>query len=107
MIRLLQGWLIAMLALMAGTAAAHELSMAEMQVREMARGEFFWQWSASERRAPAEVLTPVWPEGCRAEQNVLRCGAAGLAGTLTMQGVGDQYSAAMVKVFWQIGRAHV
>ncbi len=107
MSRLLQGWLIAMLALMAGTAAAHELSMAEMQVREMARGEFFWHWSASERRAPAEVLTPIWPEGCRAEQNVLRCGAAGLAGTLTMQGVGDQYSAAMVKVFWLDGQSRV
>lgn len=73
---------------------AHEMSMAEMQVREMSRGEFLWQWTAG------EDLTPVWPEGCTAESNVPRCGEAGLQGTLSIQGVGKRYSAALVKVFW-------
>ena len=99
--------LLAALALLATGAGAHELSMAEMQVREMSRGEFLWQWTASERRAPAEVMTPVWPEACRAEQNVLHCGDEGLKGILTMQGVGDQYSAALVKVFWLDGQSRV
>jgi hypothetical protein len=105
--RVLHSLLLATLALLASVAGAHELSMAEMQVREMARGEFLWQWTASEKRAPAEVMTPVWPEGCRAEQNILHCGEAGLKGSLTMQGVGKAYSAALVKVFWLDGQFRV
>lgn len=91
----------------AGPLRAHEMSMAEMQLREMARGEFLWQWTASEKRAPAEVLKPVWPESCQAEQNVLHCGPAGLQGQLQMEGVGKAYSAVMVKVFWLDGQSRV
>ncbi|RQO54821.1 hypothetical protein DBR47_21990 [Paucibacter sp. KBW04] len=92
---------------MAGPLQAHEMSMAEMQLRELARGEFLWQWTASEKRAPAEVLSPIWPESCQAEQNVLHCGPAGLQGQLQMEGVGKAYSAVMVKVFWLDGQSRV
>jgi hydrogenase/urease accessory protein HupE len=96
-------------ALGAGCTAghAHEMSMAEMQVRELAPGEFIWQWTASEKAQPSEVLRPVWPQGCVAEANVLHCGAAGLRGALAVEGVGDKYSAAMVKVFWLDGGTRV
>jgi hydrogenase/urease accessory protein HupE len=106
-VRLLQRVLLALFALISSAASAHELSMAEMELREVARGEFLWQWSAGEKRPPAAELTPVWPEGCRAEQNLLRCGAAGLQGTLAIEGVGKRYSAAMVKVFWIDGSSRV
>jgi hydrogenase/urease accessory protein HupE len=102
-----RGLLFAMAALLGTAAAAHELSMAEMQLREVARGEFLWQWSAGEKRAPAEELTPQWPEGCRAEQNLLHCGPNGLRGSLSIEGVGKRYSAAMVKVFWLDGASRV
>ncbi len=93
---------------LSGTAAgAHEMSMAEMQLREASRGEFLWQWTASEKRAASEDLTPLWPEGCVAQANVLHCGAAGLQGTMSIQGVGQRYSAAMVKVFWLDGQSRV
>jgi hydrogenase/urease accessory protein HupE len=95
--------LLALLALLAGAAAAHEMSMAEMELRQVSRTEFLWQWTASGSRPASEVLTPVWPEGCAADSNVLRCGEAGLQGTLGMQGVGRGYSAALVKVFWLDG----
>jgi hydrogenase/urease accessory protein HupE len=106
--RLWQGLLLG-LALMFGTAAsAHEMSMAEMQLREMAPGEFFWQWTASEKGGAAgQVLTPVWPDGCHAEGNVLHCGKAGMQGTLGMEGVGKAYSAALVKIFWLDGQFRV
>jgi hydrogenase/urease accessory protein HupE len=94
-------------AVAASAVSAHELSMAEMDVREIARGEFLWQWTAGEKRAPAEELTPVWPEGCRAEQTMLRCGVSGLQGTLAVEGVGKRYSAAMVKVHWLDGASRV
>jgi len=104
LVRLL-AWL--MLACLSAAASAHELSMAEMQIRETTRGEFIWQWTASGSRPASDELTPVWPEGCRAQANTLRCGEAGLRGTLQIDGVGQRYSAALVKVFWLDGPSRV
>ena len=107
MMRGLRTLLLAALALLAGAVHAHEMSMAEMQLREMAPGEFVWQWTASEKKAASDVLSPVWPAGCVAEQNLLHCGAGGLKGRLSVDGVGKVYSAAMVKVFWLDGQSRV
>jgi len=98
--------LLATLALLTSEAAAHEMSMAEMELRETARGEFLWQWTAT-NRGVVEDLTPLWPDGCRADTNALRCGEHGLQGTLAMEGVGKRYSAALVKVFWLDGQTRV
>ena len=95
------------LALFGAAAGAHEMSMAEMQLRETARGDFFWQWTATNERAVGFDLVPVWPAGCVAEQSALRCGEAGLQGSLTIDGVGKSYSAAMVKVVWLDGQTRV
>jgi hydrogenase/urease accessory protein HupE len=84
------------------------MSMAEMQLREVSAGEFIWQWSASSDRRPAsEDLTPVWPEGCRGDSSTVGCGPDGLAGTMSIDGVGQRYSAALVKVFWLDGQTRV
>ncbi|ANE54657.1 HupE/UreJ family protein [Methylomonas sp. DH-1] len=94
--------------LLIGRAAlAHEMSMAELNLREMAPGEFLWQWGANDKRTPADELTPIWPESCRADGNALHCGAAGLKGSLEIQGVGKRFSAALVKVFWLDGQSRV
>jgi hydrogenase/urease accessory protein HupE len=103
----LRALLVVLLVLRAGAANAHEMSMAEMEVRETARGEFLWQWTSSGNRPANEELAPVWPEGCRAELNVLRCGEAGMNGTLAIEGVGKRYSAALVKIFWLDGGSRV
>ena len=94
------------LALIAGAASAHEMSMAEMELREMAPGDFVWQWTAS-NRAASDDLTPVWPPGCRSDGNFLRCDPDGLQGELAMEGVGQRYSAALVKVIWLGGQSRV
>lgn len=91
-------------------AGAHEMSMAEMQLRETSRGEFIWQWMATEKGAAADQLLPHWPEQCRLdneEPNALHCGAEGLSGELSIDGVGRTYSAALVKVYWLDGQARV
>jgi hydrogenase/urease accessory protein HupE len=93
--------------LLSTTAGAHELSMAELQVRELARGEFILQWGAGEKSQPADSLRPVWPDHCRVQDNRLRCGEQGLKGRLAMQGVGERFSAALVKVYWQGGGSRV
>ena len=89
-------------------AAAHEMSMAEMELREINRGEFLWQWTASnDRQAGGQNLTPVWPAACIAETNVVRCGPGGLQGSFEIEGVGKRYSAALIKVFWLDGQSRV
>jgi hydrogenase/urease accessory protein HupE len=90
-----------------GGVCAHEISMAEIELRETAQGEFLWQWTASGNRPASDQLEPVWPAHCRADANVLRCGKQGLSGELSVAGVGKEYSAALVKVFWAGGEKRV
>lgn len=91
-----------------GAAIAHEMSMAELDMREVSRGEFTWFWGpgGSGARPVSADLTPVWPQGCVEEGQTLHCGA-GLAGTLAVQGVGRAYSAAMVRIHWLDGQTRV
>jgi hydrogenase/urease accessory protein HupE len=96
------------LTLFASLSQAHEMSMAEMELREMAPGEFIWQWSATNDKRPStEDLRPQWPESCTAEDSMLHCGEQGLRGTLAIDGVGKSYSAALIKVYWLDGQSRV
>ncbi len=88
-------------------AHAHEMSMAEMQVRETSPGEFIWQWGATEKRAAKDDLIPVWPDNCRPDGTLLHCGEDGLTGTLSVNGVGKAYSAAIIKITWRNGESRV
>lgn len=89
--------------------SAHEMSMAEMELRETSKGEFLWQWSATndKLRSVSEDLTPQWPEACIAETSMLHCNERGLFGALTVKGVGKTYSAVIVKIFWSDGQQRV
>ena len=118
MIRILRAVLMATLVLLSHAALAHEMTMAEMELRETAAGQFMWQWTAVGNVAPSDELKPVWPEGCSSDvaavegagpvdAGSVRCGPQGLSGTLTMNGVGQTYSAVMVKVFWSDGQSRV
>lgn len=91
----------------APASSAHEMTLAEMDVRETAQGEFIWNWTATNELAPGRRLTPVWPEGCRAQENLLHCGPQGLKGRLQVEGIGKGYSAAMVRVHWREGPSRV
>ncbi|MBC7955364.1 MAG: HupE/UreJ family protein [Cytophagales bacterium] len=94
------------LVLAGASAGAHEMSMAEMELRQASPNEFVWQWMAGNR--PGEnLLRPLWPQGCRDEDGVLRCGSAGLSGQLGMQGIGKGFSAVLVKVYWLDGQMRV
>ena len=96
-----------LLTLAAAAVNAHEMTMAEMELRETRPGEFLWQWGASGSRPIADELSPSWPESCHNEGNLLRCGKQGLSGVLSIDGVGKRYSAALVKVFWRDGQSRV
>lgn len=92
-----------------GMALSHEMSMAELEMREVAKGEFTWFWGpgSSGARAVSADLTPIWPQGCVAQEQSLHCAPPGLAGTLAAKGVGKAYSAAMVRIHWLDGQTRV
>lgn len=99
--------LLALFALASSPASAHELSMAELEVREIAAGTFVTTWLASGRVPPGQELTPVWPKGCSSQDDQILCGSGGMSGMLKMEGIGDSYSAALVKVYWLDGGLRV
>ncbi len=100
--------LLISLALFSSLATSHEMTMAEMELRETSPGEFLFMWSASNEKHPStDDLTPQWPAGCTAELNVVHCGISGLRGSMSIEGVGRRYSAALLKIFWLDGQSHV
>ena len=106
----LAGLLAVVLALLglAGPVAAHEMSMAELQLRETAPGTFLYQWGLGEKRAPADLLQPSWPAGCAADAQWLRCGPDGLRGSFSIEGVGkSSFSAALVRIHWLDGQSRI
>ncbi|WP_374335019.1 HupE/UreJ family protein [Methyloversatilis sp.] len=100
LLSLMRGLLALALALLSGSTQAHELSIAEMELRQISSSDFLWQWTASGNVPVSQELTPRWPEGCAAEGQLLRCGREGLRGKLAIEGIGKTYSAVLVKLYW-------
>lgn len=83
------------------TVFAHEMSMAELELRELSKGQFVLNWGASGKDRPLSAdLTPEWPEGCYLAEQSLKCQDRGLSGRVAIAGVGKAYSAALLKVIW-------
>lgn len=82
---------------------AHEISMAELDIRQFSNKDFQWQWIASGSKPATQVLNIIWPDGCRASENQLNCDEQGLNGKLIIDGVGKSYSAAIVRIHWLDG----
>ncbi|MBR0566856.1 HupE/UreJ family protein [Azoarcus sp. L1K30] len=99
--------LVALIALASSPAYSHELSMAELEVRETAAGTFVTTWLASGNVPPGQELTPIWPKGCSSQDEQVQCGSGGMSGMLKMEGIGQSYSAALIKVYWRDGSLHV
>jgi len=89
--------------LVCGVAAcAHEMTMADLTLREVAPKEFVWAWGIPGKNTPiADELTPVWPDGCVGDTKTVRCGERGLAGTLSVKGIGNSYSAVILRIDWR------
>lgn len=106
---LLRKWLSALflaMGFLALPAGAHEMSMAEMDLRQASPTDFMWNWGAGNRTGES-VLRPRWPAGCRDDDGVLRCGPGGLSGRMGMDGVGDKFSAVLMRVHWLDGGTRV
>ena len=89
-------------------AMAHEMTMAEMDVRETAPGQFLWQWTATNDKRPGTSdLQLHWPTGCVAADALVNCGEQGLKGLLEVEGTGRTYSAVLVRITWLDGQSYV
>ena len=87
--------LISMLA--APGAMAHSTPVASLDIREGQDGVQWLDWtyySADSDQPP----TVQWPEHCFESYPRLDCGEQGLVGLMTIPQIGDQYSAAVVKI---------
>lgn len=81
---------------------AHEMTLADLSLREVAPKEFVWAWGIPGKNTPiSQDLTPVWPEGCEGDAKTVRCGERGLAGTLSVKGIGNSYSAVVLRITWR------
>jgi hydrogenase/urease accessory protein HupE len=99
---------LALLLGMAPTAMAHEMSMAEMTLRELQPGQFVWAWGVPAKNRPvAQDMQPVWPAGCVGDARTVRCSDKGMVGVLSIDGVGQTYSAAIVHIVWRGGESRV
>ncbi len=98
--------LLTFAALWSAHLPAHEMTMAELELRETARGEFLWTWVASAQPIAGE-LSVHWPAACQADESALHCGQAGLQGTLEVAGLGKSFSSAIVRVHWLDGQSRV
>ncbi|MBA2961731.1 MULTISPECIES: HupE/UreJ family protein [Ramlibacter] len=95
---------VLVLLLQAGGVHAHEMTTAEMTMREMPNGQLLWSWGVPAQGQPIEnELAVHWPAGCSVEDGrVLTC-SAGLQGEVEVEGLGRSYSAAVLMIRWKSG----
>ncbi|MBU6271541.1 MAG: HupE/UreJ family protein [Betaproteobacteria bacterium] len=104
---LLCRWLFCTVAMFSsGSLSAHEATMVDLRIREVAAGDFVWSWGIPAKGRPvSDDLAVSWPSHCEVRGQALRCGARGLAGTVSVDGVGRAYSAVILRVTWIGGQA--
>lgn len=89
-------------------AQAHEMTIAELTVRESSAGNYFYAWGVPAKVTPvAEDLSLHWPEGCEALDQSVSCGKQGLYGQLEIEGLGKVYSAVLLRIYWRSGESQV
>lgn len=104
---------IGLLVLLLGLGApsvvmAHEATLVDLRVREVAPGDFVWTWGVGARGRPvSEELALHWPQHCEVREQAMRCGTTGLSGTVSVDGVGAVYSAVIVRLSWYNGTSQV
>lgn len=87
---------------------AHEATLVDLRVREVAPGDFVWSWGVGARGRPvSEELTLRWPQHCEVREQAMRCGTTGLTGTVAVDGVGAVYSAVILRLNWYSGVTQV
>jgi hypothetical protein len=97
-------WLLAMLLVfyaffVAGTGQvlAHETPIALLHLNERSPGVYSIRWTYS---SSLNIPTPtaVFPQHCAVDERQVDCGEQGLVGPLTVDRIGERYSAAVIRI---------
>jgi hypothetical protein len=92
----------------AARASAHELGLAELELRELEQHHFAWRWSRGEGGGRARPdLEPRWPRGCAVQDRTLHCPERGLIGPFSIAGVGETHSAVLVRIALRGGEQRI
>lgn len=93
--------LLGLLAVLCATpAAAHEPTIAVLELRDQGNGHYLGSWSLP----PVDTtLKPIFPPQCKWTPPQLDCGARGLVGRLSFEGLGSKQSATMIRIIPQQG----
>jgi hypothetical protein len=83
--------------LISAAALAHETPIALLELRETQPGTFLERWTYSSP-INVEAPTPGYPPQCSHEAPRVICGDEGLNGPLTVEKLGERYSAAVVRI---------
>jgi len=97
-------WLLLVLLGASAGALAHETLIGMLDIREVAPGSYLATWKFQSDRG---ILPPtaVFPAHCRYDNPRLECGSRGLAGTITVNQLGERYSGAVVQLRTLDGRS--
>lgn len=106
--RVLRALLLCLAILLGASAYAHEMTITELKMQEFAKGEFIWSWGSPAKSKPVgDDLKATWPVGCKEEAKVLRCSAQSLPGSFAIKGLGDAYSAVVLRITYLGGQERV
>lgn len=94
LLRLTAAWLAL---LPAAGAFAHDTPIALLELRETQTGMFIESWTFSSA-LNVEAPVAVYPTHCVHESPKVTCGDTGLRGALTIERLGERYSAAVVRI---------
>ena len=74
---------------------AHEPTIAVLELRDQGKGRYLGSWTLP----PTDMsLKPIFPAQCKWAPPELNCGARGLVGRLSFEGLGSKQSATMIRV---------
>jgi len=90
-------WVLLPLLLISPLLKAHETPIALLTLSERQEGVFFVDWSFDSAIGQAPP-TPVFPAHCSYDHPRLSCGEEGLFGRLSVEALGQHYSAAVVRI---------
>jgi hydrogenase/urease accessory protein HupE len=88
------------------TVLSHELSMADLNMHEFGQGQLYWSWSSSGAAPVSDEVTPLWPDNCYDVDQQLSC-EGGLRGEVKIEGIGENYSAVVMRIRWLDGQSSV
>lgn len=95
--------LLLILAVGSSSVMAHSTPVASLDIREGRSGVLMLEWTYYSTNSD-QPPTVQWPAHCQERYPRLDCGQRGLLGVLSMPQIGEQYSAAVVKVHPREGR---